>query len=405
MGVPRAGHILVLCIVALLTLGVVMVNSADMRVLTEAEGGSSLTLPDLLRDVALSRETLYMALALAAFTFAALLPVRRLAARVGMGGRDAVIALGVATVFLAVVLSTVYWPGLDHPVNHSHRWIDLRLVGFRSLTAQPSEVAKWGLIFVLAWYCTVRAPLMGRFWAGLFPALAASGVVAAIVVKEDLGTGALIGAVACTVMLAGGARPGQFAAFIPLGVAGVVGAIATSDYRVRRITAFLDPYADPQWTGYHMIQSMAAVAGGEGFGRGLGNGLQKFDYLPEDRTDFLFAIICEELGIAGAALVIAMYAALLWSGREIIRREAEPLLKLIGVGVIATVGLQAVINLVVVTGLGPTKGIALPLISAGGTGWILTAGALGILYAMDRAQARDELAAAPACPVGAEAPA
>jgi len=169
-----------------------------------------------------------------------------------------------------------------------------------------------------------------------------------------------------------------------MGLAAVGLAILASPYRVARLTAFLDPYADPQGTGYHMIQSMGAVAGGGFFGRGLGHGLQKFGYLPEDRTDFLFAIICEELGTPGAALVVFLFAGLLLAGLAIVRREPDRLLRLMGVGVITTVGLQAVINLAVVTGLGPTKGIALPLVSSGGTGWILTAFSLGLLVAIDR---------------------
>jgi cell division protein FtsW len=161
----------------------------------------------------------------------------------------------------------------------------------------------------------------------------------------------------------------------------------TSEYRVKRIMAFVDPYADPQGIGYHTIQSLVAVAGGEGFGRGLGHGLQKFGYLPEDRTDFLFAIICEELGIAGAALVITLFLTLLFASLAVAARERSPLLRLFTLGVIATVCLQAIINLAVVTGLAPTKGIALPLLSSGGTGWILTAFSLGLLIAIDRGNA------------------
>jgi len=169
-------------------------------------------------------------------------------------------------------------------------------------------------------------------------------------------------------------------------------AVLSSPYRMKRMTAFLDPYADPEKTGFHMIQSMAAVANGEVTGRGLGHGLQKFGYLPEDRTDFLFAVICEELGIVGAGLVVALYAGLLVAGLSIVKRERSPLLKLIALGILSTVGLQAVINLAVVTGLGPTKGIALPLLSSGGTGWILTAASLGLLISMDRSQARSQIA-------------
>jgi cell division protein FtsW len=175
---------------------------------------------------------------------------------------------------------------------------------------------------------------------------------------------------------------------VPVMVAGVVAAIITSPYRVKRILAFLDPYDDPKGIGYHTIQSLLAIANGGGFGRGLGHGLQKFGYLPEDRTDFIFAVICEELGVAGAALVMGLFGTLVWTGFTIMQRETNAMLRLVTMGVIATVGTQAVINLLVVTGMAPTKGIALPLLSYGGTGWILTAFSLGLVIAIDRTQAR-----------------
>jgi cell division protein FtsW len=117
--------------------------------------------------------------------------------------------------------------------------------------------------------------------------------------------------------------------------------------------------------------------------------LQKLGYLPEDRTDFLFAVICEELGIAGAVLVVALYLGLMWAGLSIVRREPLMSLKLAGLGVLLTVGLQAIMNLFVVTGMGPTKGIALPMLSSGGTGWLLTAASLGLLVGMDRCASRE----------------
>ena len=177
---------------------------------------------------------------------------------------------------------------------------------------------------------------------------------------------------------------------VPVGILGVVGAILTSPYRMKRVTAFMDPYADPQGIGYHTIQALVAVAGGNGWGRGLGHGLQKFGYLPEGESDFIFAIICEELGIAGAALVIALFGTLVWAGFMVMRRERDPVLRLFTMGIIATVSMQAIINLAVVTGLAPTKGIALPLLSSGGTGWILTAFSLGLLVAVDRTQEAGE---------------
>jgi cell division protein FtsW len=279
----------------------------------------------------------------------------------------------------------------------------VRLGGGDALSFQPSEIAKWGLVIVLSWYCTRRGDLLTQFWKGLAPALIGVGLVAGFIIIEDLGTGALLLAVSTLVLLAGGATFWHFAILSPAPIAGIIAAIMTSEYRVARILAFLDPYKDPEGIGYHTIQSLVAIAGGEGTGRGLGFGMQKLGYLPEDRTDFLFAVLCEETGIAGAAVVTFLFATLAWTGLAIARRERSALLRLITLGIITTVSLQACINLAVVTAMAPTKGIALPLISAGGTGWMLTCFSLGIVIAVDRSRSKAAMFAhapdAPQAPV------
>ncbi len=409
----RQGQVVILCVMALLTLGVIMVNSAVMSVEPVEVTAPGPAGPDdagygtILRSIILSRWTAYAALALVAMAGASMMPVRRMAAwggatlRVGdpvaerratqQQGREwRVLAIGVAG--LLVLLSMTYWPGLGREVNGAHRWFFVPVPAVGHVSVQPSEIAKWGLVGLIAWYAAARGPArMAGFWRGLGPGLLAAAMVAGAVAHEDLGTGVLIGAVACLVMLASGARLWQFLMFTPAAAAGFAVLVATNPYRIQRLATFLDPHRDPLGSGYHMIQSMAAVAGGEVTGRGLGHGLQKFGYLVEDHTDFLFAVICEELGVAGAAAVVGVFAILLWAGLSIVRREPSPVLKLAGLGVLVTIGLQALINLAVVTGMAPTKGIALPLVSAGGTGWILTAASLGLLVAMDReARAEEE---------------
>ncbi len=390
----RPGQVIILCALALLTMGVVMVQSAGMNVTplsdgmnpTESAAVSGVTASSLMT----SRTSAYLFLAIVAMVIASRLPVRKLADRLDRvvwfrpGGDLGLLMIG-SVVLIAVVLS-VYVPGLRREMNGSARWINLHAPGLESI--QPSEIAKWALIGVVAWYASRLASYpsnrLHRFWTGLFPAVAAIGVVAFAVVLEDLGTGVLMVA-ACTIVLLGaGARIRHFAMFIPLGAMGVAAAIMTSPYRVDRITSFINPYADPKGDGYHMIQSLATVSGGGVFGRGIGHGLQKFGYLPEDTTDFLFAVVCEELGLVGAMIVISLYAAIVWTGTHIIARERSTLLKLFTLGVVATFCLQALINLMVVTGLGPTKGIALPLMSSGGTGWILSACMLGLVVSIDR---------------------
>ncbi len=401
----RPGQIVFICALALLTLGVVMVNSASMGVdPVEINPTSSSVIAPLdhtkhsvahvARNFLLSKSTVYMALAVAAMGLTSLLPVSRLLALAGGDSRNGpsdesasrrgLFVLIAGSLALLIVIGMVYLPGLKREINGAHRWIHVPLGGSRELSIQPSEIAKWGLVLIVSIYAAARTAQMPRFFAGLLPGLFAIAIVAGAVAKEDLGTAVLIASVASIILLAAGARVWHFLMFIPPAILAFLVLVVTSPYRLTRIETFLDPYADPKGAGFHMIQSMAAVSGGGGWGRGLGDGLQKYGYLPEDTTDFLFAIICEELGIAGAALVVALFIALLWAGLLIVRKQTSGVLKLLGLGILSTVGLQALINLAVVTGVGPTKGIALPLISSGGTGWILTAASLGMLVTMDR---------------------
>jgi len=387
--VIRPGQVIALCVLALLTIGVVMVNSALMSVNADPTR-AGVTVQGLL----LSKSTIYMGLAMVGLAAGAFFPLRGMTDGMLASNSRRPAPLTWMFIFCFVligVMALVYVPGLSRARNGSHRWIELPVPGLGdALSIQPSEFAKLALVALVAWYAATRASLMRQFWRGLVPALAAIGLVAGFIVLEDLGTGILVASASCIVLLAGGARVWHFLLFVPVAVAGLVAAVIANPYRLNRLTAFLDPYADPEKTGYHMIQSMAAVVNGQGFGRGLGHGLQKMGYLPEDQTDFLFAIVCEELGIAGAAVVIGLFVIMLGAAMRIIRREPQMMLKLLGLGIISIVGLQALINLAVVTGLGPTKGIALPLVSSGGTGWTLTAFALGLLVSIDRAHHEDE---------------
>ena len=392
----RSGHVVMLCALVLLTIGVVMVQSAGMSVRplaadvdpTSAAAVSGVSAESLLT----SRTSLYLVMAVAAMGIASRLPVRRFANRLDRvvwfkpGGDLGVLIL--ISLLMIGVLSLVYVPGIARVENGSARWINLHIPGLESI--QPSEIAKWGIIVLVAWYAarlgSYKENKLTNFFSGLLPVCLCAGLVSGVVILEDLGTGALMVIATGVVLLAAGARWVHFGMFIPPVLSGLVFAVLAAPYRMQRITAFLDPYADPAGSGYHMIQSIATVAGGGVFGRGLGHGLQKFGYLPEDTTDFLFAVVCEELGLVGAVIVMCAYAGLVWTGTSIAMREKSMMLKLMVLGIISTISIQALINLVVVTGLGPTKGIALPLMSSGGTGWIMTAFALGLIVSIDRTQ-------------------
>lgn len=401
----RPAHLIALCVLAMLTLGVVMVNSAGMTVhLVGSVDGVTQHDPGVTaRSILMSRSTAYMGLALVTMTAGAMIPVRRLAARFGKplpvdsNPYAGLMLVGLVCVVLIGLCALAYVPGLRREVKGSPRWIALT-PGKNGLSMQPSEIAKWALLGLIAWYCVSRSAVLHRFWHGLVPALIAVGAVAGFIVFEDLGTGVLIAASACVVLLAAGARIWHFLMFLPPAILGLVVAVISNPYRIKRIEAFMDPYSDPEGKGYHVIQSLIAIANGHGTGRGLGHGLQKFDYLPEDKTDFIFAVICEELGIAGAALVVILFLGLMWSCSAVIRREREAILRLLSLGIVTTVGLQAFINLAVVTGMAPTKGIALPMLSSGGTGWIFTAFSLGLVMAIDFSRREEQPAASAIAP-------
>jgi cell division protein FtsW len=362
----RAGHGLMLLTAGLLSIGVIMVNSAGLTV-----GAAE---PVSLSGILLGRTTILAALAMAMMLIATRLPVDRLYRTAVSADLVPWIVIGVVLLLLAVHL-----PGVGREVNGARRWLNLGPASF-----QPSEVAKWSMVVVLALYAARHVAVMGQLDRGLFRPIALVALVCALIATEDLGTAVLIGLVSVCVLVAAGARLAFVALLAGPCMAGLAAAILMSPYRIDRVRAFLDPWQDPQGIGYHVIQSMVTVAGGGVAGRGLGNSIQKFGYLPEDTTDFIFAIISEELGLVGVIVVVCLYAALLLCGLSIITRVEHPFGKLLGLGVLLTIGFQALINMMVVTGLAPTKGIALPLISAGGTGWILTAFCVGLLVAMDR---------------------
>jgi cell division protein FtsW len=354
---PR--DLLLVAAAALLMVGTVVVQSAGMTV-TEAG-----TMLELLTD-----RTALLAMA----AFAALLIGRWAPSRL-MNSKAVSIGLIVIAIGLLVA---VLAPGVGREVNGARRWIDIGPIGF-----QPSEVAKWALILFIAWYATRPRRKLGSLVSGLMPALLVVAMVCGLTLLEDLGTAVLIAAVATIMLLAGGARIWHMGILaIPAGGV-IVAAIATEGYRIQRLKAFLDPWADPAGSGYHVIQSMKAIARGDIGGLGLGNGVQKFGYLPEDTTDFIFAIVAEEFGALGCILVVALFLTLLWAGWRIVQMQHNPQRQLLALGITATVSLQAMINLLVVTGLAPTKGIALPLVSSGGTGWILTALMIGYLASLD----------------------
>lgn len=337
----------------------------------------AVTRPGLWRWTSLgSKQLLYVALAAGLYFVVGRIDYRRLGSSDrGVIGSPVFWVLLVATSACVLVLI----PGIGTAINGARRWIKLGPVQI-----QPSELAKWGAVLFTAWWLTRPQTDVRRFIGGFLPVVVAVGVLCLLVVIQDFGTAALIGLCILTMLLAGRVKLWHIALFVIPAIAGAVWFIADKEYRLRRILAFRDPYASPQGEGYHMIQSLLSFTTGGITGRGLGNGVQKLGYLPEDTTDFVFAVICEELGLGGALLVVLLYLGILLVAWETMRRKRDDFGRLLAFGVAAMVGLQAAINIAVATVSVPTKGLSLPLVSAGGSGMVITCAALGLLYSVTR---------------------
>lgn len=288
--------------------------------------------------------------------------------------------------FAAVACAAVLVPGVGREMNGARRWISLGVTQF-----QPSELGKWVVVVFLAWWLSHRKVPVEQF-KGLCWTLLPVVAIAGLVVIQDFGTAALILLGAVILLIVGRAKIWHLAVMAaPLLLAGAY-AVIRKPYRLERILAFRDPFADPQGKGYHMIQALLSFSTGGVFGRGLGNGVQKLGYLPEDTTDFIFAVICEETGLFGAMLTVALYVGIIHVTFQVVRQSRDAFGRMLAFGIGTMIGLQALINIAVATVSVPTKGLSLPLISAGGTGLIITCAALGLLQSVTLHQhaAREE---------------
>jgi cell division protein FtsW len=352
---------------ALLLLGVVMVQSAAMNVTGVVgwhwtERGT--------------RHALFAAVALVTFAVVGRIDYSILGRQPSAWWKSPVLwGLLIAGATCAAVLV----PHIGIEVNGARRWLPLGIT-----QVQPSELAKWAVVIFLAWWLTHRPVNLDKFWTGFLPTLLPVGALCLLIVIQDFGTAALIAMCSLTMLLVGRVKLKHLLIVLPPVVAVAYWFVAHKEYRWRRMTAFRDPWAAPQGEGYHMIQSLLSFATGGVTGRGLGNGIQKLGYLPEDTTDFIFAVICEELGLFGALLTVALYMGILCVAWQNVQQKRDSFGRMLAFGIGSMVGLQAMINIAVATVSVPTKGLSLPLVSAGGSGLVITCAALGLLYSVSR---------------------
>jgi len=281
--------------------------------------------------------------------------------------------LGIVAVCLFAVL-------FSPPVNNARRWFSIGGLGI-----QPSELAKLASIFFMAWMLERRAHRINEVGYALFPiALVVGLLVALILLEPDFGTSMSLAFIAAVMVFAAGLSYLYVAAaggmLVPLAAFIMWGA----EYRRLRFTAFMDPWKDPQGSGFQLIQSLIAVGTGGVTGKGLMQGVQKLFFLPEPHSDFIYAVISEELGLIGATAVLICFCVITWRGLRAASRAPDMFGAFMALGLTTMVSVQALFNISVVLGLMPTKGIPLPFVSAGGSSLLINLLGMGVLLNISR---------------------
>ncbi len=350
---------------ALLMLGLVMVYSASISLAETARfthGNSAYFL---------TRHALFLGVGIVAGMLVFQIPMH-------LWQRAAPWLFGAGVVLLALVLV----PGLGREVNGARRWLSLGVANL-----QPSELAKLFAVLYAADYTVRKTALMHSFKRGLLPMLAVMLVVGWLLLREpDFGAFVVITAIAMAILFLGGMNGRWFAGLLVMLAIGFAGLVLASPYRMQRIFGFMDPWSDAFGKGYQLSHALIAFGRGEWLGVGLGASVEKLLYLPEAHTDFLLAVIGEELGFAGVAFVIALFAWLVVRafaiGRQAVTLE-RPYSALVAQGIAVWLGVQTLINMGVNMGVLPTKGLTLPLMSFGGSGILANCVALAILLRID----------------------
>ncbi len=275
--------------------------------------------------------------------------------------------------FVCIIIVLI--PGVGLAAGGARRWL-----GYGVLRFQPSELIKLTMVIYMAWLLSRDPERIKSFVRGVLPYVLLLGLVFWLILQQpDLGTAVAVSGTVVVMLFAAGARLGHLALLglgaVPVLIYAVVGA----EYRLSRFLAYLDPFADPQGSGFHIIQALYALGSGGLFGLGLGNSRQKFFYLPAEHTDFIFAILGEELGFVGAVFVIGLFLIIAWRGYNTAMSAPDTFSSLLATGITTMIVMQALLNMGVVTGILPITGVPLPLVSFGGSSLVPTLAGVGIL--------------------------
>jgi len=277
-------------------------------------------------------------------------------------------------------LLLVLIPGVGMVRGGARRWIHLGPVAF-----QPTEIVKFAIVLFLAHSLTKKGTKVEQFAIGVVPHCLVVGLIAGLCLLEpDFGTVVLAGMLLVAMLFVGGVRPRHLVMLMGAGVPVLLGLFLLAPYRINRITAFLHPDADPRGLGYQLLQSFTAFGSGQLWGVGLGNSRQKMFYLPAAHTDFIYSVIGEELGLVGALLVLALFVVVAARGFRIALRHPDRFASLLAFGTTLLIVFEAMVNVAVVLGRMPTKGLALPFVSYGGSAVMLALAEVGVLVALAR---------------------
>ncbi|MGE3511591.1 MAG: putative lipid II flippase FtsW [Vicinamibacterales bacterium] len=277
-------------------------------------------------------------------------------------------SLGIVATALVLVLFSA-------PINNARRWFSVGGLGI-----QPSELAKLSAIFFVAWFLDKRIHRINELHYAIVPiAVVLLPLVVLVLLEPDFGTAMTIALIAGAMIFAAGLDFRYFGATLLLAAPAVAFLIVSSPYRFRRLMTFWDPWADPRRDGFQIIQSLVAVGTGGWAGKGLTQGVQKLFYLPEPHTDFIYAVIGEELGLIGTVLTLVCFCVIAWRGLQIATGAPDAFGSLVAMGLTTMIAMQALVNISVVLSMMPTKGIPLPLVSSGGSSLLINLVGMGVL--------------------------
>ncbi len=371
-------------VIVLMAIGTVFVFSASANIGQEFDLQRFYDYPGL-------RQLLFFPLACLIMFTAACCDYRRFSMGRGLLKSPTSYLLALSIVLLIIVSSQRFFPVFPQfvpKINQHFRWLKIPL-GPVAISFQPSELAKWVIVFFLAGICDKFGDQIRLYWKRFIPICSVVGVVVLLIIVEDFGTAALISLLGFLMLIIAGVRLRHILPPLPFAAIAFYIAIKQSPTRMRRIIAFLNPDKWMDSINYQPSQSKIALGSGGLWGKGLGKGISKYGHLPEDTTDFIFAIIGEELGFVGNAAVIGLFIVFIWLGIIVVVRCRDRFGQLLAGGIVLTIAIQAALNIGVVTVVLPTKGLPLPFVSAGGTSMLLSAAAVGVLLNIARGQRAD----------------